>query len=274
VKKLILLLIVIGFFEVRMVAQAQEERKISAYNNNTEPFLFSFSTLTPEDLKWSLDYSGSYGDEVEGSMGFEGVSQQLGIKGYLGARFTLYGNLALGFSEGNDVSSAQQVEVIRNFIGGKKYIGWRIGAGLGGRRDYSNDYSLLGRVTLEYIAPKWKAGGNLLFEKVFEEDRDAIDIITSLGVHYRFTGGFYGGIEAVGEDLEGFWDDKEAEGGAKLMVGPSLNLAPKDSRFSFSLSGGPVILATQNEASNPDAIRDLPSQAGLLIRAKIIFTFI
>lgn len=273
-KKLSHLLLVIGITGVSIIAQAQEQSKISVFNSNTEPFLFSFSTLTPEDLKWSMDYSGSYGDEVEGSMGFEGLTQQLGVKGYLGARFTFYGSLALGFSEENNVSSAQQVEVIRNFIGGKKYAGWRIGAGLGGRRDFSNDYSLLGRATLEYVAPNWKAGGNLLFEKVFEEDRDAIDIITSIGVHYRFAGGFYGGIEAVGEDLEGFWDDEEAEGGAKLMVGPSLNLAPKDSRFSFSLSGGPVILATQNEASNPDAIRDLPSQAGLLIRAKIIFTFI
>ncbi len=270
-KKIVFTILTFGMLAFNSGINAQDENPLSVSNSNTEPFLFSFSTLTAEDSKWSLDYSGSFGDEVGGSMGFEGISQQLGVKGYLGSRFTLYGNLAVGFPEEKGVSSAQQIEVIRNFLGGKKYIGWRLGAGLGGRRDFENEYSLVGRITLEHVSTKWKAGGNLLLEKEFEEGRDAIDIITSIGVHYRFTRSFFGGIEAIGEDLEGFWDEEEAEGGAKLMVGPSLNLAPKDSRFSFSLSGGPVILATENEASNPDPIRELPSKSGLLITGKIIF---
>ena len=270
-KKQILAFLIFGIIGIPAIVQGQNERNIFTVNSNPEPFLFSVTTLTPEDQKWSLDYSGSYGDQVEGAMGFEGISQQLGVKGYLGSRFTLYGSLALGFPEGETVSSAQQVEVIRNFLGGKKYAGWRLGAGLGGRRDFENEYSLLGRVTLEHMDPKWKIGGNLLLEKEFEEDRDAIDIITSVGVHYRLKGKFYGGLEAIGEDLEGFWDDEEAEGGAKLMVGPSFNLSPNESKFSFSLSGGPVFLATQNESTNPTAIRELPSQAGLMIRGKIIF---
>ena len=107
-KKLIFTFMGVGFLGFCLIVHAQVENEISAYNSNTEPFLFSFSTLTPEDLKWSMDYSGSYGDDVEGSMGFEGLSQQLGVKGYLGARFTLYGNMALGFPEGNGVSSAQR----------------------------------------------------------------------------------------------------------------------------------------------------------------------
>lgn len=270
-KKLTFYPILILLIGVYSSVLAQDENIVPKSNTNTEPFLFSFSTLTPEDSKWSLDYSSSYGDEVEGSMGFEGVSQQLGVKGYLGSRFTLYGSMAVGFPEEEGVSSAQQIEIIRNFLGGKKYTGWRLGAGLGGRRDFENEYSLLGRATLEYLNPKWKIGGNLLLEKEFEENRDAIDIITSVGIHYNFIGGFYGGIEAIGEDLEGFWDDEEAEGGAKLMVGPSLNLSPQKSRFSFSLSGGPVILATENEPSNPNPIRELPSKAGLLVTGKIIF---
>ena len=273
-KKYILTFFVFTIIGTHLVAQDKEVKDIFAIERSPEPFLFSLSTLTPEDLKWSIDYSGSYGNEVVGSMGFEGISQQLGVKGYLGSRFTFYGSLALGFPEGQGVSSAQQVEVIRNLLGGKKYAGWRLGAGLGGRRDFENEYSMLGRVTLEHMDSKWKFGGNLLFEKEFAEDRDAIDIITSLGLHYRIAGNFYGGVETIGEDMEGFWDDKESEGGAKLMVGPSLNLTPNESKFSFSLSGGPVILATQNEAFNPGAIRELPKQSGLLIRARVIFKLI
>ncbi len=273
-KKHILTFVVLGILGTQVMAQRPQENNKLAIENNPEPFLFSLSTLTPGDLKWSLDYSGSYGEQVETPLGFDGVSQQVAIKGYLGKRFTLYANTALGFPQGNRVLSAQQAEVIRNFIGGKQYSGLRIGAGLGARRDFSSSFSLLGRGTVEYIASRWKAGGNLLLEKVLEKDRDAVDIITSVGFQYRLTGNVYGGFEAIGEDLEGFWDKEEAEGGAKLMVGPSLNLTPNESRFSFSLSGGPVFLATENEVSNPNAIRELPSNAGLMIRAKIIFKLI
>lgn len=235
-----------------------------------EPFLFSVTSLTPEDLKWSLDYSGSYGERITESLGYEGINQQIAVKGYLGRQFTFYAQVALGLKDEN-TASTQQAELIRNFIGGSKKQGFILGAGIGVRNDYSNTSSLLSRVVLHYVAPRWKAGGNILFEKAFAEDRDEIDIITSLGVHYRLSGSLFGGIEAVGEDLEGFWDDEEAEGGAKLLVGPSLNMTPKKSRLSFSLSGGPVFYGTQNQISNPEAIRELPSQSGLMVRARVLF---
>lgn len=57
------------------------------------------------------------------------------------------------------------------------------------------------------------------------------------GLHYRLLGKLYGGYEAVGEDLKGLWDEDEAEGGAKILVGPSLNMTTNNSRISFSVSG-------------------------------------
>jgi hypothetical protein len=81
----------------------------------------------------------------------------------------------------------------------------------------------------------------------------------------------YVGFEALGEDLEGFWEKEEAEGGAKVLVGPSVNLLPNNSRFSFSFSGGPVLYATKSDLSNPNAIRDLPYESGLAVRAMVLF---
>jgi len=229
------------------------------------------TTLTSEDLSWSLHYSSSYGERVAGPFGYSGIGQQFGIKGYLGKQFTLYANAALGFPRENIISSAQQAEIIRDFIGGKKKLGLRLGVGVGVSRDYSNVKSLLSLVTLSFDAPRWKAGGNLLFEKAFAKNRDDIDVITSLGFHYRFLGNLYGGFEAVGEDLEGFWEENEAEGGAKLLVGPSLNMTTNNSKISFSVSGGPVMYATHSQFSNSEAIRELPSQPGLTLRARVIF---
>jgi hypothetical protein len=269
-KKLLAFLIT-SIIGASTMAQTPRENDIFTTKRTPEPFLFSVSTLTPEDLKWSLDYSGSYGQRVTGPFGYDGINQQFAVKGYLGKRFTLYANASLGFPLENNIASAQQAEIIRDIVGGKKVLGLRLGAGLGVRRDYNDIKSLLSRITFSFETPQWKTSGNLLLEKAFGSNRDEIDVITSVGFHYRISENFYGGIEAVGEDLEGFWDKEEAEGGAKLLVGPSLNMSPKKSRFSFSVSGGPVFYATQNRISNPNAIRDLPSQSGILVRGMVIF---
>lgn len=266
-------LLIFSLMLLSLTSFGQNPENIDSYlqKRTPEPFLFSVTTLTQEDLKWSLDYSASYGERVTGPFGYEGVGQNFAVKGYLGKQFTLYANAALGFSGKDHVTSMQHAEVLHDFIGGKKNIGLRFGIGLGATRDYSNVKSLMSRVALSYDADRWKAGGNLLLEKAFADNRDAIDVITSVGFHYRLAGQFYGGLEAVGEDLEGFWDKEEAEGGAKLLLGPSLNMTSKNSKLFFSLSGGPVFYATQNQVSNTSAIRDLPTQPGMTIRARVVF---
>ncbi len=252
-------------------AQDTGQELFTVSPRTSEPFLYSVTSLTPHDLKWSFDYSGSYGENVTGAFGYDGVSQQLAVKGYLGKQLTLYANASLGLAGQNEIASAQQLEILRNFIGGKKTTGITLGWGIGARRDFTNVMSVISRGTLSFNTIRWKTNGNVLFEKAFASNRDAIDVIFSAGIHYNFVSGFFGGIEAIGEDLEGFWDKEEAEGGAKLLVGPSINLVPKNSKFSFSLSGGPVFYATQNQVTNPDAIRELPKESGLMIKARVVF---
>jgi hypothetical protein len=260
--------IIMGFAASAQMIETNDPYRIK---RNPEPFLFSKSTLTPEDLKWSMDYSTSYGERVKGAFGFDGVGQQFGLKGYLGRQFTLYVHGGFGFTRENEVSSAQQAEIIHDFIGGKKNQGFRLGIGLGASRDFSNVGSVLSRVTVAYDTPRWKACGNILFQKAFAANRDNIDVISSVGFHRLLFGKLYGGFEAVGEDLEGFWDKEEAEGGAKLLVGPSLNMTTNNQKIAFSVSGGPVFYATSNQISNLEALRELPTQAGLTLRARIAF---
>jgi len=272
-KKIYLLFVVVLIFNSAM-GQISEENSLFTPEpmRTASPFLFSETTLTAQDQAWTLNYSSSYGQRVEGPFGYDGIGQQFALKGYLGSKFTVYANASFGVAnEGGDVMSAQQAEVIRDFIGGNKPTGFRLGLGLGINRDYSDVKSLLSRVTLSFDQFRWKAGGNVLFEKALAGDRDKIDVISSFGFHHELFKNLYGGLEAVGEDLEGLWDDEEAEGGAKVFIGPSLNLAPSASRFSFSLSGGPVFYASRNQATNFEAVRELPSQTGLTIRAKITF---
>jgi len=260
-----------GLFGASVMAQDFKDTNLFTVKRSPEPFLFSTTTLTPEDLRWSMDYSSSYGERVSGPFGYDGIGQQFAVKGYLGNRFTCYANTSFGFTGGAQVLSAQQAEIIRDLFGGKKNMGLRIGLGIGVQRDYNNVKSALSRVTASFDAPRWKIGGNLLFEKAFAKDRDDIDVISSLGFHYCLLGRLYGGMEAVGEDLEGFWEEDEAEGGAKLLIGPSLNMTTNNSRISFSISGGPVVYASHSPLTNTEAMRELPNQPGLTIRARVVF---
>lgn len=242
--------------------------------NQVQPFLFTLNTLTGDKSYWNIHYSGTYGERTTGQFGYDGLGQQFGVKGYLGNRFTLYGTAAIGFAHGGGITSAQQAEVIRDLIGGRSAEGFRMGAGLGLSRDWSNVKSAISRITLSFDRTKWLATGNLRFEKAFESSRDKLDFISSLGFQHRISNGFFLGFEAVGQDLEGFWEKDEAEGGAKLMLGPSVSFSPSNSKLSFALSGGPVFYATRSNAVPSEAIREIGALAsgnGYSLRALINF---
>jgi hypothetical protein len=256
-------------------AIAQVPQKQQPYANGTsvspQPFLFSVNTLTTDAPAWSLNYSGSYGQRTAGPFGYDGVDQQVAVKGYLGNHFTLFANAAVGFARAGGVSSAQQAEVIRDFIGGKKPTGLRFGVGLGLSRDWTSTGAVFSRLTASFDTHQWRMGGNMRFEKAFDRNRDDIDLITSFGFHHRIAGQFFAGLEAVGQDLEGFWDKEEAEGGAKLLIGPSINMVPANSKFAFSLCGGPVFYATRSQVIPSEAIRDITTRNGYTIRAMVSF---
>lgn len=247
---------------------------MSPVGSATQPFLFSVNTFTAEAPFLSVSASGNMAERTSGAFGYDGVDQQLAVKGYLGNRFTLYANADLGFSRTGSTATAQQAEVIRDFVGGKSFYGARFGVGVGANRDFSSVGAIFSRVTAAFEAPAWRIAGNLRFEKAFAKDRDGIDLISSAGYQHKIAGAFFAGVEAVGEDLEGFWEADEAEGGAKLLVGPSLNYAPVYSRFSFSLCGGPVLYATHSTVLSSEALRDIGATSthnGYSIRAMVAF---
>lgn len=226
-----------------------------------KPFQFSVNTLSGNTPFWAVSVSSNYAQRTAGQFGYDGADQQIAVTGYLGNKFTLYANADLGFAHNGGTTTAQQLEVIRDVVGGGKVYGLRLGIGLGANRDFSSTGAAFSRITAAYEATGWRLGGNLRIEKAFSSSRDGIDLVSSFGYQHRFGKAFFAGVELMGQDLEGFWETDEAEGGAKLMVGPSLNYAPINSRFSFSLAGGPVFYATHSSVLNSGAIRDIGSSA-------------
>jgi hypothetical protein len=88
-------------------------------------------------------------------------------------------------------------------------------------------------------------------------DRDAVDLVTSVGWTRKLSRGVSLGVEAIGEDLEGFWESEEAEGGARLLVGPSLRVSPAGQRWQLMATGGPLFHPSDTGRSS-GAFRDLP----------------
>jgi hypothetical protein len=131
--------------------------------------------------------------------------------------------------------------------------------GIGARREWEGTTAALARVCLGWSSGRALVFGNLRLEKPFAKGRDAIDLITTLGWSQRLGQGLRVGVEGVGEDLEGFWDAEEAEGGAKLYVGPAIHWSAPAGRLWLSASGGPIIFATRSGRTSP-----CPSTAGRL----------
>lgn len=271
-KRFYLAIIIAAILPVLVKGQTINPQVVNTSMQQPQPFLFTINTLNPAAHGWSLNYSGGYGERTATPIGYDGVDQNVMVKGYLGAKFTLLASMGIGFGNNGDIRSLQQAEVLRDFIGGNNVSGFRLGGGLGFRREFNNDNVALSRITATYDNLNWKFGANMRFEKAFDKNRDGLDIISSIGIHRQISGQFFGGIEAVGQDLEGFWEADEAEGGARLLVGPSLNFAPVASRFSFTLCGGPIIYATRSTvAPGGFAVRELPASNGFTMKFNVGF---
>jgi len=235
------------------------------------PFVFSVTTAPPSTSdRWTAQYDVGTADRTADPFGYDGLEQRARIQGALGAGFTVIGEVGLGIDEQN-TNTTQQIEALKDVLGTGRTL--QLAGGLGVRREWEGTSVLLGRVVMGHAFRRSSLFGNLLFEKPLASDRDSVDLITSLGWLHRVGGSLRVGVEAIGEDLEGFWEAEEAEGGAKLFVGPSIQLAPPQKPIYASLCGGPVWYATQSSRTSP-AVRPLGATGnGYTVRFSVGYRF-
>ena len=240
------------------------------------PFVFTVTTSplgpasSPDSRPWTAWSDSGYGEGTGEPFGYDGVEQRFGVQGRLGAGFTLLGHVGLGIG---DVAtrSSQQAEVLKDVLGSSSRV--RIAVGVGARREWEGTTAALARVCLGWSGTNTVLFGNALVEKPFAAGRDAVDLITTLGWLQGVGHGLRFGIEAVVEDLEGFWEAEEAEGGAKLYAGPALHWTAPAGRLWLSASGGPIVYATRSARASP-APRPLGATGnGFTVRASVGYTF-
>ncbi len=234
------------------------------------PFLFTMTPPVEVGSSNYIHYDAAYGRQTFEPLGADNLEQNLGIQAKLSETFSLAAHIGLDLGNDNTSASQQGELLARLLSAGNTPVDFS--AGLGYRHEYSGTSVLLSRFIVGRQFESWGFYGNLLFEHAFALNRDDIDLMTSIGISHSFSNMVQIGVEAVGQDLEGFWTPDEAEGGAVIFVGPSANILFPGTGCNLIIGGGPIIHATYSPLSS-SAYRELPDTRanGFVIRTMLCF---
>ena len=225
-----------------------------------QPGTFVFSTTTSDQTRPALrfDYDIGVGERAFQSDIANQPEERVGVQASRG-RLTLLARFGIT-GVGSAYQSTQSAEALFSVL--NRANGVDLAAGGGVLHEASGVDVLLAHVVAGRNTSASHLYGNLVFEKPLAAAalRDSVDLITSVGWARNVSRNTSIGVEAVGEDLEGFWNPHEAEGGARLLAGPSFHVTPVGGRWHFTATGGPEFHSTPSGVSSA-ALRDLPTGA-------------
>jgi hypothetical protein len=235
------------------------------------PFLLSVTTAPPESRPaLRIDYDVGAGERAFQSDTANQPEQRIGVQASRG-RLTLIGRFGAS-DRGSSYQSSQAGEVLVSLLD-RASRPFALAAGGGVQHEAGGVNVLLARVVTGRESEAWRLHGNVLFQKPLASNRDRVDLITTVGWAMKLNPFVAIGVEGIGEDLEGFWDPAEAEGGARILVGPSLHITPSRRKWQFTATGGPTFHPADTGRRN-DALRDLPSGSrtiGYAVRAGLTY---
>jgi hypothetical protein len=234
-------------------------------------FLFTMISPGVGGTSSFVHYDAAYGRQTFEPFGADGLEQNLGLQAALGRSFTLTAHMGLAVGEG-PAATSQQAELIGHILKGDRLVD--LSAGLGYRHEYAGTNVLLSRFIVGRRFGASELFGNLLVEKAFAANRDPFDLTTTIGYSHSFSQAIRVGVEAVGQDLEGFWNPEETEGGAVIYAGPTAGILFPGSNLNMVLGGGLILRATHSPL-NSGAYRDLSSGQGngFIVRTMLCYAF-
>jgi hypothetical protein len=219
------------------------------------PFLFSIATTAATTPAIRFDYDVGTSERAFQSDIASRPEQRIGEQAALG-RLTLLARFGVS-DVGSSYQSSQSGELLYSMLGNERAVTFGVGGGV--LHEAGGVNVLLARMTAAHNADSWLLHGNMVFQKPMSSFRDELDVVTSLGWARKLPHGVSLGAEMLGEDLEGFWEAEEAEGGARLLAGPSLRVAPAGHRWQLIATGGPLFHPSDTGRASA-ALRDLPPE--------------
>jgi hypothetical protein len=149
-----------------------------------------------------------------------------------------------------------------------RHGGLSLTGGVGMRHEYSGTMVGLVRVAGARATERSALAADVLLERPRSAGRDALDVITTVGFAHAIVPSVWLGVEAVGSDLEGLWESDEAEGGATVLLGPTLAVAAS-ARWRLVVGGGPVVRATRSTALTSQAAPGAERSTGYVLRTSV-----
>jgi hypothetical protein len=116
---------------------------------------------------------------------------------------------------------------------------WRLVLDGGMVRELGGDMGIAAELTGSVDLGRVRLAATVHAEHLFGAGRDPIDLYAVAGVSLRVAGPLRLGVEYLLEDVEGAWEDDEAEGGLRHYLGPNLSL--RFLRGRVLLSGGTAV---------------------------------
>jgi hypothetical protein len=231
----------------------------------TPPLVFTTSLPEPSESRERTTIESSAVVEERGLALWSGAASDFGVGVEVSRRdwtirsVTSMRTLAI---DRHDHPTFEQIEILRPIAASQSFS---VAAGGGVRQEWDGTRVLIARALAGAQALGGRLQGSLVIERAFGPagaDRDAADLITTVGWSRRIGERFGAGVEGIGQDLEGFWNPAEAEGGARLLVGPSMHVRSRRGEWTASATVGPVLHTLSSAAvSNGAAMGRLSSGA-------------
>ncbi len=249
---------------------------VSSAHASDRAFVFSIIPDRGAEKNAFAFTESNVGDPGASRLVGDGLEQRFGFQARVGRRWTVLASALVPISEETRGGSTGRAEVLFDFFSrGDTASGLTIAAGGGAQREPGGVNVLLARGVFDLSRPRFRATANMVFEKPLADARDAVDALTSIGLGFRLSERFDAGVEILGEDLEGLWEAEEAEGGARMMIGPSFHYRTAG-RLEANLAGGPIFLLRDTRRGS-DALRALGNSSaqdrGYILRASIAYRF-
>jgi len=161
----------------------------------------------------------------------------------------------------------QQIDIVRPVLSTGSIA---VAGGGGIRQEWDGTRVFIGRLLAGSNVGRGRLQGSLVMERAVGSlvRHDAADIVTSLGWSRGLGRRISIGAEGIGQDLEGFWDPAEADGGAKLLVGPSLHAASTNGGWMANLVAGPVVQRLSSASPVRAASRSDGRHVGIFASAR------
>lgn len=171
--------------------------------------------------------------------------------------------------DGRDSRQSRQAEALVNVL--KPSSSFTVSVGGGVRHEAGGVNVLTTRLVADKSSFGGRLTGNVLFERPLAGNRDAMDVITTIGWMRRVSPRVHLGVETLAEDLEGLWTPHEAEGGAHLFVGSAVRLEPAARSWMLQLTAGADMRAASTQRSS-DAVREV-GRPGFVMRVSASRSF-